>query len=423
MKILWVTNSIMPDLAVGMGEKPGVFGGWQFGLAKDLAASGISLTVVTARPNKDEFYISKNNIDYFLIKSQKSISKYDSTLEKKWKDIIKKVNPDLVHIHGTEHAHGLSLIKACPELKYVISIQGLISVYERYFKGGITFWEIIKSVTLRDLIKQETIWQLQNSFKNRGDKVETEYFSIVNNVIGRTEWDKHHSSVMNPNSNYHFCNESLRDSFYQEKKWNINKKENFSIFISQSGYPIKGMHQVLKAVNLIKKDFPSVKIKFAGGNILERESSIKEKLKLKGYGRFLNKLIKKYGLQNNIEYLGVLSEIEMRNQYLNSHVFVCPSSIENSPNSLGESQILGVPCISSYVGGTPDMIQHHKTGFLYRFEEVEMLAQYLKHIFLNDDMASEISTNGIEVATSRHDRKTNCVNLKNIYNKIIELNI
>ena len=134
-------------------------------------------------------------------------------------------------------------------------------------------------------------------------------------------------------------------------------------------------------------------------------------------------MIKKYGLQNNIEYLGVLSEIEMRNQYLNSHVFVCPSSIENSPNSLGESQILGVPCISSYVGGTPDMIQHHKTGFLYRFEEVEMLAQYLKHIFLNDDMASEISTNGIEVATSRHDRKTNCVNLKNIYNKIIELNI
>ena len=36
---------------------------------------------------------------------------------------------------------------------------------------------------------------------------------------------------------------------------------------------------------------------------------------------------------------------KMKEKFLNSHVFLCPSSIENSPNALGEAMILGVQAL------------------------------------------------------------------------------
>ena len=40
---------------------------------------------------------------------------------------------------------------------------------------------------------------------------------------------------------------------------------------------------------------------------------------------------------------------------LDSHLYVYPSLMDNSPNALCEAQLLGVPCIATYVGGIPKM--------------------------------------------------------------------
>ena len=54
---------------------------------------------------------------------------------------------------------------------------------------------------------------------------------------------------------------------------------------------------------------------------------------------------------------------------------------------MGEAQLLGVPVIASYVGGVPDMVTHGETGLLYRFEEVEMLAEGIRNLFMNMALA------------------------------------
>ena len=102
------------------------------------------------------------------------------------------------------------------------------------------------------------------------------------------------------------------------------------------------------------------------------------------------KKIKKYHLQNKVIFTGPLNESKMRQRYLDAHVFVSPSLIENSPNSLGEAMILGVPSISSYVGGVPDMIKDKKEGFLYQHDAPYMLA-YICEIFKHDSIALKIS--------------------------------
>lgn len=123
----------------------------------------------------------------------------------------------------------------------------------------------------------------------------------------------------------------------------------------------------------------------------------------------------KYGPQNHLFFTGFLSEEQMCRRYLRSNVFVYPSTIENSPNSLGEAQLLGMPCISSYVGGVPDMMagQEH---WLYRFEEVEMLVARVCEIF-----AMGAAWDGSELrqpALRRHDGAANAKALCDIYKSI-----
>jgi glycosyltransferase involved in cell wall biosynthesis len=106
----------------------------------------------------------------------------------------------------------------------------------------------------------------------------------------------------------------------------------------------------------------------------------------------------------------------MCQQYLRSNVFVCPSAIENSPNSLGEAQLLGVPCVVSYVGGTMDMMVGDENN-LYRFEEVEMLAMKICSVFSE---CREANFAMQEKARARHDRDVNSARLYHIYRELLQ---
>ena len=161
-------------------------------------------------------------------------------------------------------------------------------------------------------------------------------------------------------------------------------------------------------------NIPLIKVRIAGYDITCR-NTIKDKIKLSGYGKYILNLLTKYKLQNKVSFLGPLDEHKMIEEYQKAHIFICPSSIENSPNSLGEAQLIGTPVIASYVGGIPDMVQNGKTGILYRFEEIEMLAEYIKQIFENDKLAKQLSENEIREAEKRHDKETIFKELISIY--------
>ncbi|WP_298480617.1 glycosyltransferase family 4 protein [uncultured Maribacter sp.] len=419
MKILWVTNQILPDIAEYIGLEKSNSGGWMYGLASNLKQNkDIELHIASAHHIQNYLHKKINDVDYHLLPSKIDKVKYDNSLEKKWKKAISIIKPDIIHIHGTEYAHGLALINACPNLNFVVSVQGLISLCEKYYQGGISSWKLFKKITFRDIVRWDTVFLAKKKFYKRGI-YEKQYLQKVSHVMGRTDWDRDNIMAINPNINYHFCNEILRDSFYNSDKWDIEKKEDYTIFLSQCYYPLKGLHQVLKALYLVKKKIPAkIKLQVAGDNIIKLDT-IEAKLKLSGYGNYIVSLIKKYNLKDNIEFLGVLDEKQMISQYLKSHIFICPSSIENSSNSLGEAQILGVPSIASYVGGNPNMIEHGVNGFLYRFEETNMLSEKIIKLFSDNELSEKISKNSIITAEKRHHKKDNVEQNINIYKKII----
>ena len=295
----------------------------------------------------------------------------------------------------------------------VISIQGLCSVYALKYESGLPK-NIVNSFTLRDLLRFDNISLQKKKYENRG-KFEIESLKIAKNVIGRTDWDFACTNQINDNLNYYFCNETLRDSFYKSS-WNIETCEKKSIFLSQCNYPIKGFHKFLEALKIIVKKYPDVKVYTTGKNILDLK--FKDRLKLNTYQRYLIKQIKKNKLENNITFLGFLDEENMCKSYLRANCFVSCSSIENSPNSVGEAMLLGVPTISSDVGGVKNMLKHNEEGFIYPFDETYMLAHYIMKIFEDNKLAKTISKNAQKHALETHNKDKNFETLMKIYEDI-----
>jgi L-malate glycosyltransferase len=416
MKILWITNTIFPSPAREVGIKAPILGGWMYEPAIMLSKEkGVSLTIATIfSKTKELIKYTDDGIIYYLIPVRSS-ERYDKSQENIWRILCNEFKPDIVHIHGTEFPHGLACMNACPNLKYIISAQGLISIYLRYNYAGISKWQIIKNLTLYDIIFSQSIFH-QKYRLNKRSKYEVQYIQRASIVSGRTSWDLAHMKTINPKLEYHINYRTLRNSFYSSKKWNINSIEKYSIFINRANKPIKGFHQLIKAMAIVVKIYPEAVIRVSGVNIIQK-IGIRGRFNFTGYGygKYIKKLLLKYNLLDNVIFMGPLEEKNMINTYLKSHIFVCPSSIENSPNSVAESQILGVPTIATFVGGTPDMITHNFDGLLYRFEEYEMLAFYIMMIFNDEEFTFKLSQNSIETATKRHDFVMNYNQLLKIY--------
>jgi len=413
MNILWITNTLFPDVCIELGIGIPHIGGWMPAAAEALLNKDatLKLGVASLYDGIDLKVLVIKNITYFLIPRSQSAPIYDNKLEYYWQQVRELFKADIVHIHGSEFPHGLAYINIFPEDNIVISIQGLISVYERYYYGGISWKALLANITFRDLFKRDTIFSQRNAMFNRG-KFEQKMIKSVRHIIGRTNWDRAQSWAINSTIQYHLNNETLRSEFYKNK-WDFNNCEKYTVFLSQAHYPIKGMQQLIFALPLIIKHFPETKVYVAGHDFVNKNS-----LRLSGFGRFIKNLIQKNGLEQYIIFTGILSEKEIVQRFLASNVFVCPSSIENSPNSIGEAQLLGVPCIGSFVGGMADMIEDGESGLLYRFEEVEMLAHAICRIFSDESLAQRISANSRAIASLRHHKELNSGKLIEIYNTI-----
>ena len=416
MKVLWITNILFPEVVTSLLQKSTEIkssGGWMLGAVEALHdIDNISLVIATVSPMVKVLtkIIGEHDI-YYVIPLGKGNLRENDEYGKYWKQIYDDIKPDIVHIHGTEFSHGYEYMKSCGCNNVVISLQGLKTAISYYYNYGISKFDILRNLTIRDIFKGSIL--IDKKRFARSAEYEIKMLKLCRYIIGRTQWDQARAWAINPSAKYYTCNETLRKDFYSGEVWTYDNCQMCSIFVSQASYPIKGFHQLLKAMPLILRHYPDTVIRVAGYDITKC-NSLRDFLHLSGYGRYIRKLIKQYNLNDKIEFLGELNASSMKEEYLKANVFVCPSSIENSPNSLGEAQILGVPCVASYVGGVPDMMAGNEVN-LFRFEEIELLAKKICDVFSN-----KISPVINNIAAERHNPKNNTMCLVNIYSSIID---
>lgn len=420
-KILWIVNTIFPYPAEQLGIEKTAFGGWLNGLEENLKnEDDIQLAIVTTYTGNDIKKFCDKKIIYYLIPGA-PVFKYNSKLDKYCKTIVDEFKPDILHIHGTEYAHGMSFINVCNEnTKKVISIQGLTSCISKVYLAGMSNKDIIKNITFRDIVKRDNLFQQKNKFIKRGI-YEKELINRCNYIIGRTDWDHYNSKAINSNAKYYCLPEIVRKEFYKNE-WKINNIERNSIYLSQGSYPIKGLHVLLKAIKIVKNAYPSVKLYISGINIVQNDSIV-NKIKLSGYGSYIKSLIKNYKLQDNIVFTGVLSEKQVIEKLLKTHIVIVPSVIENESNSLTEAHLLSMPTIAAFSGGMTDRIIHKETGFLYPFSEPAMCAGYIMEYLSDDELAIKYGKAAKEKALIRNNPENNKETLIKIYNEILGDNV
>ena len=419
MKILWLTNIPLPDISQKLGLDNYISGGWIVALAENLLKSSDIELISVFPQSKQKSMLSGeiNNIKYYgFFSEQCDWTNYNKHMEEQFRSLILECQPDLVHVFGTEYPHSLCMIKAFNNPnKTLIYIQGLSHIIAEQYCSGIPY-KIIKRRTLKDIIRKTSIIDEQKKYIIRG-QAEKEAFRLANQIMGRTDWDKACTLQLNPNANYHFANEILREQFYL-RKWNVNDFEKYSIFVSQAFYPIKGLHFLIEALSIVVKQFPETKLYIAGQNIM-KENSFHNNIRLTSYEKYIKDLVEKYKLQNNIIALGALNENEMCNALSKVNVFVLPSSIENSPNSLGEAMLMGVPSVCSNVGGVSNLMVHNEDGFLYQYDAPYMLAYYICKLFTDKELMSKFSESSKKRSKILFDKQINLNAVVEIYRSIL----
>ena len=416
MKILWFTNtpcSASEILVLGSNG-----GGWLSSLEKGITSiSDIELHIVFYHNKKNERFIHNKTHFYPIYRKYNSskISRFfarffdlGSNDMKEIESLVKLINeiePDLIHIHGTEENFGL--IQEKVSVPVIISIQGLLcSISEKFFTG------IPSDVTKRfENFKYKFFLKTASySYLTLKRKVERERRILFNckHILGRTEFDQLITRSLAPNSKYYIGQEILRSSFYNNPEWNkpsFNQKICIVSIIGDNSY--KGIETILKT-SLILKMFLNYDFewKIAGINKNSYFLSISEAwLKLKH-----EKL--------NIVTLGSINESEIYTLLISSDIYCQVSHIENSPNSLCEAMMIGMPCIASFAGGTSSILENGKEGILYQDGDPYILSGAILHISTNFEQAKRFGHNARKRAISRHNPRHIIENLINIYYSI-----
>ena len=421
MRILWIANSMMTEIAKESNRKAGFGGGWIPSMSERIRnLPDVELAITVFGNVRKLCIVEKENIVYYIFPIFKGLYKNGGGDKafRTWRVIIDSFHPDVIHIYGTEQPTTIELVRNFKDIPIVVSLQGILSEYYKHYYGDMEFKDIIYNTTIADVIFGSSGYFGRKKF-GKNIRYEKEILNNVKYVEGRTTWDRCVALSLNDKLKYYKCSRMLRSQFYKSEKWKLDEIIPHTIFIHQGNYAIKGLHFILPAIAMLKKKYPDIKLEIAGQDPTKRKG-IKGKLSINGYSKYIKKLADKLGVQDSIKYVGSMGPEQIIDKLKKTNVMVIPSAIENSPNSLAEAMIIGTPCIASDVGGNSEMLDYGACGIVYPYNDSVMLANSIDTIFSNPQLNQEYSNRSIKRAEENHEPNKLEHDLLDIYSDIID---
>ncbi len=164
--------------------------------------------------------------------------------------------------------------------------------------------------------------------------------------------------------------------------------------------PAKDRSTLLHSVSLMKEKRNNIKLMLIGANINENNDS-------------LLKLIKKYGLDDNIILLEQQKEI---NLYYNvMDMFVLSSQAEAFPNVLAEAMATGLPCVTTNAGDAEEIINDH--------ELVVPIGDYEKLFLVANEVMSMSECERLEIGNKLFNRVLDKYSMQAMINSYQEIYI
>ena len=305
--------------------------------------------------------------------------------------IICSFHPDVIHLFGLENPFATLL--GHTDVPILVHLQGLLGpCSSTFFPSGVSRHSFWWPPTVR-----EWLWRNGYQFAKREldalAQRETELCQCCQHYMGRTTFDYQFSRLQSPTSSYHRVNEALRPSFYAHAgQWQPHA-DQFVITSTISDTVYKGLDLILKTAQLLRH---TTRLDFEWQVVGLNEDA--------GLVRFFERSLSIQSSDVGVRYMDVMTAEQLVEHSLRASVYVHPSYIDNSPNSVCEAQILGLPVIATRVGGVDSLIEHNVSGLLVPANAPYELAYWITQLASNPSLSASLSQQGCATANLRHDR-------------------
>jgi len=414
MRVLWLTHT--PSGASDHLKVTDPGRGW-IGSLEGLIKDQDDITLGIAFFNdkqKDKFVIGKTTYFPIAFKHQGALGKlyqrvfsdlYDTNVDQVLA-VIADFKPDVIHLFGTES--GIGDVYDFVEIPIVVHLQGLVKPYlYNWFPKGISQKNIYFSSSWRARILRRGTYFEYKLFQKRAER-EARIINGTKYFFGRTSWDKNYLELYGKGAGYIHCEEVLRPSFYQNV-WQKPNHNFYKLVTTINPQIYKGFEIILETARLLSgiKDF-AFEWHIIGIEQQNEIVSMMEAITNLKYKNF------------NVIFRGPKTELELVKELLSADVFIHPSHIDNSPNSVCEAMLLGMPVIASYVGGIPSLIEDRHNGVLYNSNDPYELASKILLTVKDKELIAELSKNARATGIDRHDHEQIRSTVLATYNRIIQ---
>jgi len=170
----------------------------------------------------------------------------------------------------------------------------------------------------------------------------------------------------------------------------------------------KGIYDLLRCINAHKSFFHQHKARF----VLAGDGDIDE---VKAY-------VNKNGLNELVGVPGWISGHKKHLYLSTADIYVLPSYNEQMPMSILEAMSFGLPVISTFVAGIPEMVDNGKTGILISPGDITGLRSALDDLIMNPEKRKSMGKEGRATASGRFEASVIVEQLVEIYRDVIATN-
>lgn len=402
MKQLWFSGN--PGLYANSNSYNG--GGWIASLQKHLMLlyNG-ELNLSIAFPWVNDLEETVDGCRYYGVsKIHAPWYKYKrkiSDRNRRIKSIINKEHPDIILVFGTEAYFGL--VCTMTNIPVIIHIQGMLNAYYETWLPQGTSW--VKYLFTYPCRKKSFKTIVETILLKKNMKREKVMYKNCKYFFGRTHWDKSLVELFSDNSNYYYCNEMMRPEIYYSSKFWVSHTHDKCVIVSIISPAVyKGEDVILRTAQLLKKHY--------SGDFVWNVYGISD---ISFWERITS--IKHNDVKVNIK--GVITASELVNVICDADVYVHPSYIENSPNTVCEAQLLGIPVIATNVGGVSSLIKNGADGLLVPANDPYSLASTIKKVLKDNVLADKLGKSGRITALERHRPEKVCAEFMKNINEIL----
>lgn len=320
--------------------------------------------------------------------------------------IIDDFHPDIIHVFGSETPWGV--IASHTSIPVLIHLQGFQpSYYNAKYPPGQDFQSIFLSQLFRNPVDALNFRWREKMYRH----CVAREFSVIETgkyFCGRTDWDRAIVDVIHPEAKYFYCSEFLRQPFYDHAgQWERRHKGHLKILSVISPATFKGADVILKTAKWLQ-NFTDIDFSWDVYGVSGMDWNDPYWGSLRSGER-----VKAHGLA---------SAEEIVRAGLDADVFVHTSYIDNSPNSICEAQLLGMPVIGTNAGGVSSLIRDNFDGLLVPANDPLMMANRIKELYENPEKAAELGKNAANTAQKRHAPDGIVKDLVGIYHEILMQN-